>query len=207
MSNPTSGSLAVEVFNGGRLLPFTNVESGSTECLSNVNLLTQVSPLIVSLTCQLKLLNVMKPLIELIKGLPTPSPTAITEFLAAAAELAPCLTTFTPTGVLPFLRDLLCLEIRSLNCVSQNLRSVIALRTRDSATADSKVQSVFDSYVSTVGILNLASGLFAIAGVTIPTAPALPSGSAPASLNADQMTVAAYIASLQAVVDALGGCH
>lgn len=208
MSNPKFGNPVVEVFNGGQLLPFIDVEPRSAECSANANLLTQVSPLIVSLTCQLRVLGLIKPLIEVIKGLPNPSPTAIAGFLEAAAELAPCLGTFTPSGVLPFLRDLLCLEIRSLNCVLQNLRRILALSEGDSAAiAPSTVQAVLDSYAPIVGVLDLASGLFGIAGVTIPTAPILAGGVDLASLNTDQIVVADYITVLQAVADALGGCQ
>jgi hypothetical protein len=208
MSNPKFGNLAVEVFNGGRLLPFLDVESRSAECSANANLLTQVSPLIVSITCQLRVLSLMKPLIEIIKTLPNPSPTAIAGFLEAAAGLAPCLGSFTPAGVLPFLRDLLCLEIRSLHCVLQNLRRILTVSTGDpAAIAPSTIQSVLDSYAPIVGVLDLASSLFGVAGVTIPTAPILAGGVDLASLNADQIVVADYITALQAVVDALGGCQ
>ena len=192
-----------------RLLPFLDVESRSAECSANANLLTQVSPLIVSITCQLRVLSfLMKPLIEIIKTLPNPSPTAIAGFLEAAAGLASCLGSFTPAGVLPFLRDLLCLEIRSLHCVLQNLRRILNVSTGDpAAIAPSTIQSVLDSYAPIVGVLDLASSLFGVAGVTIPTAPTLAGGVDLASLNADQIVVADYITALQAVVDALGGCQ
>lgn len=67
------------------------------------------------------MLEIMKPLIEIINNLPNPPLQALQEFSKAAVDLAPCLLSTTPAPLIPFLRDVLCLQIRRLNCLRQNL--------------------------------------------------------------------------------------
>ena len=122
-------------------------------------------------------------------------------------ELQPDFLAQTPAGILPFIRDLLCLEIQSLNCLRRNLQSMARLAAAEpSAVAASEVQSVVDSYQPLVGLLELASGLFEIAGLAPPHGPALAAGIDPGSLAADQNTITTFIATLQTAVDGLGGC-
>jgi hypothetical protein len=208
MSKSESSAIpAIEVPTAGQLLGFANLKMQSTECSAATNLQTQIAPLIASMSCQLKVLKLLKPLIDVIHGLPNPPVHALQEFSKAANDLAPWLLFPTPAGVLPFVRDLLCLEIRSLNCLLRNLKTIMALASTDpSAVAASEVQSVLDSYPPIIGILNLASGLFQLAGVTIPKAPTLAAGTDPGSLTADQSAVSTFTATLQTVVDGLGGC-
>jgi hypothetical protein len=209
MSNSESSARsAIEVPTGGQLLGFPDLKIQSTECSADTNLLTQVAPLIASMSCQLKILKLLKPLIEVIHGLPNPPVSALQEFSKAAQDLAPCLLVPTPTSVLPFLQGLLCLEIKSLNCLLRNLQAMTTLAGADPSTvAASELRSVLDSYLPIVGILNLASGLFQSAGLTIPKAPILTGGIDPDSLTADQGIVAAFTATLETLADTLGGCR
>ena len=208
MSKSESSAIpAIEVPIAGQLLGFANLKMQSTECSAATNLQTQIAPFIASMSCQLKVLKLLKPLIDVIHGLPNPPVHALQEFSMAANDLAPWLLLSTPLGVLPFVRDLLCLEIRSLNCLLRNLQTITALAADPSAVAASEVQSVLDSYPPIIGILNLASGLFQLAGLTIPKAPTLAAGTDPDSLAADQSAVATFTAALQTAADALGGCE
>jgi len=208
MSKSESSAIpAIEVPIAGQLLGFANLKMQSTECSAATNLQTQIAPFIASMSCQLKVLKLLKPLIDVIHGLPNPPVHALQEFSMAANDLAPWLLLSTPLGVLPFVRDLLCLEIRSLNCLLRNLQTITALAADPSAVAASEVQSVLDSYPPIIGILNLASGLFQLAGLTIPKAPTLAAGTDPDSLAADQSAVATFTAALQTAADALGGCQ
>ena len=68
------------------------------------------------------------------------------------------------------------------------------------------MRNVLDSYLPIVGILSLASELFQLAGLTIPKAPILTGGIDPDSLTVDQSSVATFTATLETVVDVLGGC-
>jgi len=208
MSQPTNPVSAVELPAGGQLLGFPNLKSQSSKCTADTSLQTQLAPLIASMYSQFKMLNLLKPLIDVILGLPQPPVQALQEFAQAAADLAPYLQVSTPAGVLPFLRDLLCLEIRSLNCLLGNLKSITTLTGAEpGVTVALDARNVLDSYPPIVGILNLASGLFQMAGLTVPKAPQLGGGTDRSSLMADRNAVAAFTASLQAAADALGGCH
>ena len=208
MSNSESSAIsAIEVPAAGRLLGFSDLKIRSTECSADTNLLTQVAPLIASMSCQLKILKLLKPLVEVIRGLPNPPVQALLEFSEAAEALAPCYLALTPSGVLPFLQDLLCLEVRSFKCFLNNLRTITTLAGGDpSAVAASEVQSVLNTYLPIAGVLSLANGLFQLAGLTIPEAPTLTGGIDPVSLNADLNSVAAFTAALEAMAEALGGC-
>jgi hypothetical protein len=192
---------------GGRLLASAtpNVQSG--ECSAATNLRMQVAPLAATLSCQLAILRLLAPLIKIIVALPNPSVEALQEFGKLAAELEPCITAATTASVLPFARDLICLEIRSLDCLQQNLHTMAGLAaTQPSSVADSDVRAVIDSYEPIVGVLELAGGLLQMAGVSPLKAPPLAQGTDLDSLAEDQKVIAEYVAALQTVADALGGC-
>ena len=132
MSNSESSAIsAIEVPAGGQLFGFADLKIRSTECSADTNLLTQVAPLIVSMSCQLKILKLLKPLIDVIHGLPNPPAQALLEFSEAADDLVPCLLVPTPLSVLPFLKGLLCLEIRSLKCLLRDLQAITTLAGAD----------------------------------------------------------------------------
>lgn len=209
MSNsPPSAISAIEVPAVGQLLGFADLKIRTTECSADINLLTQVAPLIASMSCQLKILKLLKPLIELIKGLPNPPVQALLEFSEAAETLAPCLLVPTPSSVVPFLQGLLCLEIRSLKCFLRNLQAITTLAGTDpSGVAVLEVRSVLDSYAPIVGILGLASELFQLVRLNVPKAPILTGRIDPDSLNVDRTRVATFTTDLETMADALGGCE
>ena len=179
----------------------------SGECSAATNLRVQVAPLAATLSCQLAILRLLAPLIKIILALPNPPVEAIQEFGKLAEELEPCITASTTARVLPFARDLICVEIRSLVCLQQNLHTVAGLAaTQPSSVADSDVRAVIDSYQPIVGVVELAGGLLQMAGVSPPAAPPLAEGTDLNSLAEDQKVIAEYVAALQTVADALGGC-
>jgi len=160
------------------------------------------------MSCQFRILNLLKPLIEIVKGLPTPPAQAVVEFLKTAEDLVPCMAAPSKAAVLPFVRDLLCVVIQSLKCLQHDLQAMATLASTDpSAVSTSEVQSVLDSYQPIVGLLELAGGIFGMAGIPAPQAPQLGQGTDAASLNADQAAIADFIAALQVTADALGGCR
>ncbi|HTS62083.1 MAG TPA: hypothetical protein VMH28_08655 [Candidatus Acidoferrales bacterium] len=159
------------------------------------------------MSCQFAILKLLKPLIEIVRGLPTPPAQAIVEFLKNAEDLVPCMLAATPASVVPLVRGLLCLVIQNLACLRQNLHVVASLlATGPGAVAASEVQSVLDSYQPIVGLLDLASGIFRLAGFAPPQAPQLAVGSDSAALHADQIAIANFIDELQVAADAMGGC-
>lgn len=197
---------AIQLPTGGTLRGFASPELPLTQCATVSNLMTQVVPLVASMDCQLKVLMLLKPLIEVINGLPSPPLKALQQFAEAAVALEPCLLAPTPASVIPFVRDLLCLEIKSLNCLLRQLQNVAALGSELSPYSTSQVEGILDSYVPIVGILELADAFFGIAGMNIPSPPTLGRGTDPDSIREDQRKIVAFTAALQSVADALGGC-
>jgi hypothetical protein len=208
MSNSTSTTVqSIALPAGGKLLASATLKQQSADCSAATNLQIQIAPWIASISCQVQILRLLKPLIDIIGNPANPPTAAIQEFAKAAAALGPCLVAQTPAGVLPFLRDLLCLEIRSLTCLRHHLQLMAKLAaTQPSAVTASEVQSAVDSYQPIAGLLELAGGLFQIVGVSPPQAPPLAPGIDPASLASDEEIVTGFTASLQSMVDALGGC-
>jgi hypothetical protein len=145
------------------------------------------------------MLGLLKPLITIIGALPTPPVNAIQDFAKAAVNLQPYLFALTPAGLITFVRDLLCLEIQSLQCFMQNLE---AARKRSGGS----VKDVLSSYLPMIGVLNLAESLFQTAGVQIPNPPVLSTKTDKSSLDGNAKAIKGFIKALQAVTDSLGGC-
>jgi hypothetical protein len=207
MPSSSNAIPAIQVPTGGQLFGFTDAHSFSSECSSVTNLQTQVAPLLVSMSCQLKILKLLKPLIEVIRGLPNPPLQALLEFSKVATELEPCLLVPSAPAILPFVRDLLCIELRSLRCLLRNLQAVGTQAGADSGSSTQLLaRSILDSYVPVVGVLKLAAEFFQLAGIALPAEPILSGGTDPASLHADQAAIVAYTAKIQEVADAIGGC-
>jgi len=197
MPNSDTSLPSLQLPNGGILRPFPSLRVEPLECTTVLNLQTQIAPLVALMDCEARMLQIMKPLIEIVQGLPNPSLRALQDFNKAAIEIAPCLLSTTRTSLVPFLRDFLCLEIRSLNCLRQNLTSV---------SGQEAIQTVLGSYRATVGLLNLAGGLLRTVGLQIPAAPNLSGGVDAASLSADDTALRDFIAVLTIAADSLGGC-
>src|SRR5207244_9229349 len=114
MPAPTTTKLTLP--SGGTLEGFPTLAAQTAACSAASNLLAQAAPLLATMHCQSKVLNLLRPLIDIVRGLPSPPVRAIQNFAKAAEDLEPCLFTTTPTALLPLIRDLICLEIRALTC-------------------------------------------------------------------------------------------
>jgi len=206
MSNPAADAVvSITLPTGDKLVASPTLRTQSNACSAASRLQMQLAPWVASMTCQLAVLKLLKPLIVIVQRLPAPPPNAIEEFMEAAAEVQPCFAAATPAGVLPFVRELLCLSIQSLGCLRRNLQTIAQLSSAGAVTP-AEVSSVVGSYQPITSLLELASGLFAIAGITVPHAPQLAPGLDTAALAQDDAIVAAFAATLQTLVDALGGC-
>jgi len=190
MPTPTTTKLTLP--DGSTLQGFPTLAAQTAACSAASNLLTQAAPLLAMMHCQSKVLNLLHPLIDIILALPNPPLQALQNFAKAAADLQPLLT-ITPAALIPFARDLLCLEIRSLTCFLNNLKAAQSRPTT--------LPAVLSSYAPIVNPLNLASSFFAAAGLQIPQPPAL-SG----DVAVDATAVKTFVATLQSAADSLGGC-
>ena len=179
-SPPTSEN-TVHLPTGSILHPIVENAETSVDCSMTADLQRQTAPWLASTECLLKILALLKPLIDVVEHLPTPSPSALQEFAKAAADLRPCLLMGTTASALPLVRDLLCLSLRSLECLSDRSASPSEL-----AQAAEGIQ----------GVLDLGRPFFAVAGVT------------PIRLSvlADPGALPSDIQALRSAVDAFGGC-
>lgn len=157
---------------GAQLQAFPTVPIQSEGCSAVTNLQNQIAPLLVLIVCQFGVIKLLKPLIEVINGLPDPSQRALQEFSEAAAGLTPCLQSAASAAVVPFLHDLTCLQIRSLNCFLSNLRSVATPMSADSSNATTMdIENVLASYKSIVGIMVLQRTSFRSLELRFPAHP------------------------------------
>jgi len=178
---PVTAVRTVHLPTGSSLRPIAVAENGSLPCSATADLLQQTAPWLGSMECQLRILVLLKPLIEVIEELPTPTPKSLAEFTKAATGLGPCLLVASPAASLPFVRDLLCLSLQSLRCLlEQSMTQTIPV----------------DAVAAIQGVLDLAQPFFNAAGVPLPQ---LSTGSDTTALQED-------IDTLQPIVDGLGGC-
>jgi hypothetical protein len=128
---PPPEKLEITLPTGGSLQAIADISKGiPNDCSLIVSLMLQIAPFLASIECLFKLLGVIGPLIDVIKGLgPPPDPfklgSAIPKFLKAAEKLLPCLLVVTGAPVIPFLRDLLCLILKVLHCLIGEIKSIV----------------------------------------------------------------------------------
>lgn len=127
LPEPASVSLALPT--GGRLRGVADVTRAiPTDCALNVSLMLQLGPILANLECFIRVLKLLKPLMDVIDGLPVPPVKAIQEFGEAAAEVTECVVAFTsPAGMLPFVRDILCLIARMFRCLVDQTKNLLAV--------------------------------------------------------------------------------
>lgn len=176
-----TGTRTVHLPTGGAFHPIAGGTGGdgSSVCATTADLQRQAAPWLASTECLLRVLALLKPLIDIVKTLPSAPPASLAEFAKAAVALQPCLLMNTPASALPLVKDLLCLSLQSLMCLQSSPPA-------DQARAAVGIQ----------GVLDLGGVFFSIAGVPPIRLSVLTN---PAGLAAD-------ISAIQAAVDALGGC-
>ena len=226
---PEPGSVSLELPTGGTIKGIGDVTNGiPTDCSLNVSLMLQLGPILANLECFIRVLKLLKPLIEVIKGLPFPPPTAITDFGEAAVDVAECIVKFTtPAGMIPFVRDILCLIIRILNCMLDQMNSLLALMEKltlsfdaadgnaveqellkcaqDNAqrSANAQLQAVEPVMV----ILEIAAPIFEIAQVGPIEIPTFENVEGVEEMRSFTTTMGEFVDTLQLIADGVGGCN
>jgi hypothetical protein len=226
---PSPKPLKVRLPSGGTIQAFGDISKGiPNDCSLTFSLMLQIAPLLASMDCLLKILKLIKPLIDIVNGLPIPPVKAIQEFVKAAADLAPCLLIPTPASILPFLKDLLCLIIKALNCFLGQMKTLLAMMNgislqllsaqtagdaegialAECAQKNAEAQaSQLTASIEPIGvILELAGALFGIAGVEPIKLPQIGSQTDLDSLNKMVETIQGVVGTLQTVAEGLGGC-
>lgn len=223
--------LKITLPTGGTLTAFSDLSKGiPSDCSLTFSLLLQIAPFLGSIECLLKVLGLIGPLVEFVKAVPDPIKLASTvpKFLKAAEAVMPCVAVVTGLGILPFIKDLLCLIIKALNCFLQQMKTLLGVMgglTIQLATAQANgdtdllyalqceqenaqvLAGNMTASIEPIGeILKLAGTLFEIAGIQAIELPAPGSATDLNALNTLVETLQGVVGTLQIVADGLGGC-
>jgi hypothetical protein len=223
--------LRIRLPTGGTLVaPADPMQDLPSDCSRVFGLLPLVATYLASTQCSMKVLELVGPLTDLVAVLGrTPELAAgAAKFLRVAQTLAPCELATTAASAVPFVRDVLCVILRAMNCILGQLKNLIAVMTSlasqleaakaagnanlvhalETAQKNAQVRaaSVLISMEAVQSVLDLASPWLAISGIERVQLP-----SAPANADLDTLTqftaaLTNSAASLQIAVDALGGC-
>ena len=228
ISLPEPGNVSLELPTGGTIKGIGDITKGiPTDCSLNISLMLQLGPILANLECFIRVLKLIKPLIDVIKGLPFPPVKAITDFGEAAVDVAECIAKFTtPLGMIPFARDILCLIIRILSCMLDQMNSLLALMEKltisfdaadgnavqqellkcaqDNAqrSANAQLQAVEPVMV----ILEIAAPIFEIAQVGPIEIPTFEGVEGVEQMRKFSTSIEGFVDTLKLVADALGGC-
>ena len=228
---PTPSPLKITLPTGGTLNAFSDLSKGiPSDCSLTFSLMLQIAPFLASTECLLKVLGLIGPLIEFVKAVPDPIKLASTvpKFLEAAEKVMPCVAVVTGLGIIPFIKDLLCLIIKALNCFLGQMKSLLgimkglslqlAVATQAGDTdlvnaiqcEQNNAQALASNMTASIEpigvILQLAGTIFGIAGMQPITLPAVGSATDLDSLNTLVETIQGVVGTLQVAADALGGC-
>lgn len=223
----------IQLPTGGTIQAFTDISKGiPNDCSMSFSLLVQIAPLLAGLECLVKVLGLLKPLIDVIGGLTKPDPIqlaqAVPNLAKAAEEIAPCLLVPTPAAMIPFVKDILCLILKVLNCFLGQLKTIVGVmgnlaiqlkQAEDSGNtelqkvlkctqenANISAQHLVNSLGPIGVLLELMGPFLSIAQVDAIVLPAIGSDTDINSLNQTIQAVQGVVDAIEAVTDALGGC-
>lgn len=229
LSLPPPKKMSITLPSGGNIQALHDLGKAiPTDCSLSFSLMLQIMPLLASMECVIKILKLIKPLSDIISGLPAPpSPKLLKDFADAVADLAPCFLSITPAGMIPFVRDILLLIIALLNCLIGQLKTLVELMSgltiqlADAEASGNKdlaetikcaqenstaaLAHVMNGFGPVGAVLDLLGPFMAIAGVSAIQMPALGSDSDVESLNKTLATLQDLVNTLQQIVDALPG--
>jgi hypothetical protein len=226
---PLPEPLSITLPTGGSIKAIADLSKGiPNDCAMTFSLMMQLAPMLASMECLLKILKLLKPLVDVVTNLPMPPVKAVQEFAKAAVDLAPCFLIPTPANLIPFIRDILCLIIRVLNCLLGQLKTLVALmngiqlqldaarsagnfdleETLQCAQANAETSGQhMTKAIEPIGVLlDLVGPLMGLAGVEPIQLPALGSKSDVNALQEVIKTLQGVVATLDVVVESLGGC-
>ncbi|EID74482.1 MULTISPECIES: hypothetical protein [Rhodococcus] len=124
---PMPKPMKVDLPFGGSINALVDMSKGiPNDCSMNYNLMLQMAPLLAAIECPMKILKLLKPLIDIIKAVPNLDMIkigeAMPEFIEAAKEVATCFVAFAKVPIM--IMDLLKLIRSVLNCLLSQLRTV-----------------------------------------------------------------------------------
>ena len=185
---------------GGTLVaPTDPTQDLPSDCSRVFGLLPPVATYLASTQCLLKVLELVGPLAQVVTVLGRTPELAggAAQFLSVAQALAPCELATKAVSAVPFVRDVLCVVLRAVNCILGQLKNLVAVmasvasqllaaqaagnadlvRALEAAqkNAQARAASVLSSIDAVQSVLDLASAWFEISGierVQLPSAPA-----------------------------------
>lgn len=229
ISLPKPGNVKIELPFGGSIKGITDITKGiPTDCSLAFSLMLQLGPILANLECFISMLRLIKPLIDVIKGLPFPPVEAIKEFGEAVPPVLECFAKIFGLGIPLFIKDLLCLIIKLLRCMVQQMKSMLALLEDivpkiTAAEKDNNIEALaalncskenimcsgaaaMQAFEPIVLILELAGPVMEIAGMEPLEIPELiPAEDAEAAKQVITI-LEQFVDTLQLVADGLGGC-
>ena len=219
---------------GGTISGLSDLSRGiPTDCSVSFSLMLQLAPFLGATECLFKVLALIGPLMDVITGLTKPDPLkmagALPKLAKAAEALAPCIAVVTGLGIIPFLKDLICLILKALNCFLGQMKTLLGilngltLRLNDAISLGNTelantLQCAQDDALAQAGqltnaiepisiVLQMAGTLAGFAGKEIKVDFPTPGGEASLdSLNAIVEAVQGVVGTLTIVSEALGGC-
>jgi hypothetical protein len=172
--------------NGAELPALTDISKGApTDCSLSFSLILQLAPFLASIECLLKVLSLLKPLVDIIGALTSvppkvPGPSTITDFAKAGVEVVQCFTDMLipGKGLLTFIKSVLILILSFLKCFVTGLSSIVINLLKisvqmDQAAGNDEVQRVLkcaqDNVMTSADHLQGAMGpVFNILGLVKP---------------------------------------
>jgi hypothetical protein len=224
---PKSGKAKITLPTGPKIAGIADATQGiPTDCSLNVSLILQLGPILVNLDCLIKVLKLIEPLVGIIKGLPFPPVEAIKKFVEASVDVVQCITDIIG-GIPAFVRDILCLIIRILNCLIDQMESLIGLigplqlqlAAADGnaalqasiecakQNAERSAAAAYSSVEPVMLVLELVGPLLEIAQQGPITIPNIAAPEDVEQMEQVVTTLKDFTATLQLIADALGGCE
>ena len=215
----------IQLLAGVELKAFVDLAGGPpTDCKLSMNLLIQLAPLLASMACLFKVLDVLSTLHEFAKVVPDLSkmPKAVDELGAAMGELTKCMPPLHVPTMRLMLKTMLQLVLRFLSCFLTQMNTLLEFRAsldidaaegnpvlRESLTcarnsADAAQTNLLKSLEPLMPVMNIVGVVAGFAGVPL-TLPNFTAMSAGADVSTSLHSVNDTIDMLQKVVDAIPG--
>jgi len=228
LSFPPPKKMTVTLPGGGRIMALHDLgKSIPTDCSLTFSLMLQIMPFMANMECIVRILKLVKLLSDAITSLP-PTPKLILDIGEAVKDLAECFIAITPAGMIPFVRDILCLILALLRCLIGQLKTLadvmggLTIQLKIAEDAGNKdlaatlecaqenslvaLQHLMNGFGPVAVIMELMETFMGIAGIEAIKLPALGDDTSAEGLQKMLETLQQVVDTIQTVVDALGGC-
>jgi hypothetical protein len=118
--------LSVTLPGGAELKAFADFSQGiPDDCTITFNLMLQLAPVLASIACLLKVINVVQALKGVAEGLPTLDFSAVPDLIKAINKATGCFAAVLPVNIIITIKGVLQVIIKFMNCFLYQLMSVI----------------------------------------------------------------------------------